>query len=123
MGIGSNTKTFTATMMLKLSEQGIVSLDDSLHHWLPGFNNIDSNITIKQLLRHNTGIADFWTPSWVNIIFANPDSIWTPEDVLNFVGPPLFPAGTNVSYSNTNFTLAGMIIEAATGQNYHMLVK
>lgn len=123
MGIASNTKTFTAAMMLKLSEQGLVSLDDSLYHWLPNFNNIDSNITIKQLLRHNTGIADFWTPSWVSIVFANPDSVWTPEDVLNFVGPPLFPAGTNVSYSNTNFTLAGMVIEAATGIEYETIIR
>ena len=123
MGIGSNTKTFTATLMLKLSENGIVSLDDSLYQWLPNFNNIDSTVTIKQLLRHNSGIANFWTTAWVNAIFANPDSVWTPEDVLNFVGAPLFPPGTNVSYSNTNFTLAGMIIEAATGQEYFSLIR
>lgn len=123
MGIGSNTKLFTATMMMKLYEQGMVSLDDSLHHWLPNFANIDSNITIKQLLRHNTGIADFWTPSWVSIVFANPDSVWTPEDVLSFVGAPLFPAGTNVAYSNTNFTLAGMIIESVTGIEYSTIIR
>ncbi len=123
MGIGSNTKLFTATMMIKLYELGMISLDDSLHNWLPNFDNIDSNITIKQLLRHNTGIADFWTPAWVSIVFADPDSVWTPEDVLNFVGSPLFPAGTNVSYSNTNFLLAGMIIEAATGIEYETIVR
>lgn len=123
LGIGSNTKLFTATMMMKLAELEIVSLDDSLHHWLPSFDNIDSNVTIKQLLRHNTGIADFWTPTWVSIVFANPDSVWKPEDVLNYVGPPLFPAGTSVAYSNTNFTLAGMIIEAATGFEYPTIIR
>jgi D-alanyl-D-alanine carboxypeptidase len=123
MGIGSNTKTFTAALMMKLTEQGIVSLDDSLYHWLPNFTNIDSTVTIKQLLRHNSGIADFWTTAYVNEIFANPDSVWSPEDVLNFVGSPLFPPGTNVSYSNTNFVLAGMIVEAATGQEYYTLVR
>jgi D-alanyl-D-alanine carboxypeptidase len=123
MGIASNTKTFTAALMMKLTEQGIVSLDDSLYKWLPNFNNIDSTVTIKQLLRHNSGIDDFWTTAYVNAIFNNPDSVWSPEDVLNFVGPPLFPPGTSVSYSNTNFTLAGMIIEAATGQEYHILMR
>jgi D-alanyl-D-alanine carboxypeptidase len=123
MGIGSNTKTFTAALMMKLTEQGIVSLDDSLYQWLPNFTNIDSTVTIKQLLRHNSGIADFWTTAYVNEIFANPDSVWSPEDVLNFVGSPLFPPGTNVSYSNTNFVLAGMIVEAATGQEYYTLVR
>ena len=123
MGIASNTKTFTAVLMLKLIENDIVSINDSLCKWLPSLNNIDSTVTIKQLLRHNSGIADFWTTAYVNAIFANPDSVWSPEDVLNYVGPPLFPPGTSVSYSNTNFTLAGMIIEAATGQEYHILVR
>ena len=123
LGIASNTKTFTATMIIKLAESGLLTLNDPLYQWLPSFENIDSTITIKQLLRHNSGVAEYWTPSWVNIVFANPDSVWTPEDVLNFVGPPLFPAGTNVSYSNTNFTLAGMIIEAATGQEYHTNIR
>ena len=71
MGIGSNTKTYTAAMILKLTESGLLSVDDPLYQWLPDFNNVDSTITIKQLLRHNTGVADFWTPSWVNVVFVN----------------------------------------------------
>ena len=123
MGIGSNTKTFTAALILKFAEQGIVSLNDSLYQWLPNFTNIDSTVTIKQLLRHNSGIADFWTTAYVNAIFANPDSVWSREDVLNFVGLPLFSPGTNVAYSNTNFTLAGMTIEAAEGEEYSTLIR
>jgi D-alanyl-D-alanine carboxypeptidase len=123
MGIGSNTKTFTSALMFKLSEQDFVSLDDPINLWLPDYDYIDPNITIRQLLRHNSGIADFWTTSYVDAIFANPDSVWSPEDILGFVGPPLFDPGTNVSYSNTNFTLAGMIIEAAAGQEYHTLIR
>ena len=52
-GIGSNTKTFTAVMLMKLVEHNLVSLDDSLFEWLPSYNpNIDSNITIRQMLNH-----------------------------------------------------------------------
>lgn len=123
LGIGSNTKLFTAVLMIKLSEKNLLSLDDHLYDWLPAYPNIDTNTTIKQLLRHNSGIADYWTAGFVNVVFANPDSVWTPEDVLNFVGPPLFAPGAGVAYSNTNFTLAGMIIEQATGQSWADLIR
>lgn len=51
-GIGSVTKTYIAALTLKLAEEGLLTLDDSLHQWLPGFQNIDSTITIRQLLNH-----------------------------------------------------------------------
>ena len=47
-GIASNTKLFTSVLLLKLAENNIIQLDDSLHQYLPTFNNIDSNITIRQ---------------------------------------------------------------------------
>lgn len=54
-GIGSNTKLFISTVMAKLQEQGVLSLDDHLYQWLPSYPNIDSTATIRQLLSHQTG--------------------------------------------------------------------
>ena len=57
-GIASNTKLFTGVLMLKLAENNLISLEDSLHEYLPAYNNIDSNITIRQLLNHTSGLDD-----------------------------------------------------------------
>ncbi len=121
-GIGSNTKTFIAATMLQLQEEGVLSLEDPLHKWLPTYQRnqyryIDSNITIRQLLNHTSGIWDIdepWVP-FVDSLEANPDKFWMPESVLAaFVLPPNFAPGAGYSYSNTNYILAGMIIREAT---------
>ena len=54
-GIGSNTKLFIAVLMVKLQEQGVLSLDDQLDDWLPSFSYVDSSATLRQLLNHQTG--------------------------------------------------------------------
>lgn len=117
-GIASNTKLFTAVALLKLIENNIVNLDDSLHKWLPTFTNVDSNITIRQILNHVSGIEDVNNyPGFRDSILANPNRIFTPYEVMRWVGSPLFPPGTDWSYSNTNYLLAGMVFESASGQN------
>ena len=117
-GMASITKTYTATLILLLKEEGLLSLNDSLNKWLPPYQNIDSTITIKQLLNHTTGLYDFTNnPAFWDAIKA--DSLnkkWTPEEVLNtMVLEPIFPVGTDYSYSNTNYILLGLIIESVTG--------
>lgn len=116
-GIGSNTKAFTAVMLLKLAEQGVLSLDDQLHEWLPAFKNVDSTITIRQLLNHSSGVYSFNVhPDYYNAMIGNFERIWTPEEIVSgFVNEPYFPPGQGFEYSNTNYLLAGMIIKAATG--------
>ena len=71
-GIGSITKNFIATIILQLAEEGILTVNDSLYKWLPHFTNIDSTITIRQLLNHTSGIYDFTkNPDWGASILAN----------------------------------------------------
>ena len=67
--IASNTKLFTAVLLLKLAENNKLRLDDSLHAFLPSYTNIDSNITIRQLLNHTSGLDD------VTSVPGYPDSI------------------------------------------------
>lgn len=58
--IGSITKNVVAALTLKLAEEGMLSLDDPLSKWLPAYPYVDSNITIRQLLNHTSGIYIFW---------------------------------------------------------------
>jgi len=123
-GIASNTKLFTGVLLLKLAENNIIQLDDSLHEYLPTFNNIDSNITIRQLLNHTTGLDDVTSvPGYPDSMLTNPNRIFTANELITWAGPPLFPAGTSWYYCNTNYLLAGMIAESATGQSYNQLLR
>lgn len=122
-GIGSNTKLFTGVLLLKLVQSGLLQLDDSLHEWLPGTANINPNITIRQLLNHRSGLADIINiPGYADSILLNPNRLFTPEEVITWVGAPLFPAGNAYNYCNTNYILAGMIAEIASGQSYLQLL-
>lgn len=122
-GIASNTKLFTGVLMLKLAENNIIHLDDSLFEYLPTFNNIDSNITIRQLLNHTSGLADVNdVTGYSDSILTNPNRIFTPTELMTWVDTPLFAPGTGWGYCNTNYLLAGMIAEAVTGQAYGRLL-
>ena len=131
-GIASNTKLFIATVMLKLQEQGTLSLNDPLDQWLPSFQYVDSTTTIRQLLSNQSGIYDYlndsnpWGTLWIDSIWADTSRFWTSQEILSTIGAPNFAPGMGYSYSNTNFVLAAMIIEAATGnswvQNLHTYI-
>ena len=123
-GIGSNTKLFTGVLLLKLAENNIINLNDSLHQYLPSFNNINPNITIRQLLNHTSGLADVINVvGYTDSILTNPNRIFTPTEVMSWVGTPLFAAGTSWNYCNTNYILAGMVAESATGQSFGQLLR
>lgn len=119
MGIGSITKNIIATITLQLYEEGSLNLSDSIHNWLPSFQNIDSTVTIKQLLNHTSGIYNYLMyPTIEDTVQFYDPKIWTPEEILEtFVLEADFPPGTNWSYSNTNYILLGLIIEEATGNS------
>jgi D-alanyl-D-alanine carboxypeptidase len=120
-GIASNTKLFIAVTLAKLHQEGILSLDDHLYQWLPSFQHVDSSATIRQLLSHQSGVFDFWNDNingfW-NLILADTSHFFTPEEMLATIGAPKFTPGHGFKYSNTGYLLAGMIIEAATGQPF-----
>jgi CubicO group peptidase (beta-lactamase class C family) len=123
-GLASNSKLFTAAVMLILAEKNIISLEDHLYKWLPKFKNIDANATIRQLLNHTSGIDDmFSTQAQLDSINKNPMRVWTPEEVLGWIGPMKFVPGTNYWYSNTNYILAGMIAKKATGKHISKLIR
>lgn len=120
--IGSVTKTFTATTVLQLVGENRVQLDDPIEKWLPGLiqgNGYDGNqITIRQLLNHTSGIAEYLKSKDADIM--NSRKTFTAEEIVK-IGlslPPDFSPGKGWLYSNTGYVILGMLIEKITGNSY-----
>ena len=125
-GIASNSKAIVAALILKLQEEGLLSLDDKISTYLPSHKFIDDNITIRQLLTHTSGLFDYindWSWKTKTAYRNNPDYLWSFEALLSTIGPPKHPPGLRYSYSNTNYLLLGMIAEAATNMDIQELLK
>ncbi|MHC5902676.1 serine hydrolase domain-containing protein [Streptomyces sp. S6] len=129
--VGSITKTFVATVLLQLEAEGKLSLDDTVEKWLPGVvhgNGHDgSRITLRQLLNHTSGIANYTADEQFGKdyflkdgFFRNRFRPFTASDAVTIAmsHAPDFAPGTKWKYSNTNYILAGMVIEKATGRPY-----
>jgi D-alanyl-D-alanine carboxypeptidase len=124
--IGSLTKQFTAALILKLAEEGRLSLDDTVRKWLPNIQlKNDEFITVRMLLNHTSGIPEFTTNDfWNNISFPQPYREWQPGEVVDLVRNSTFVAPATVySYCNTGYIVAGMIAEAAAGEPARQAMK
>jgi D-alanyl-D-alanine carboxypeptidase len=123
--IGSITKTFVATVILQLAGECRLSLDDTLDKWQPSVTDA-SNITVRELLQHTSGIPDYQgTEPFVHQLLTDPFFVWNHQDLVGLIAgkPLLFTPGTQWSYSNTNYLLLGLIAEAVTGQHLEDLVR
>jgi D-alanyl-D-alanine carboxypeptidase len=123
-GIGSITKNIVAALTLKLVEENYLSLEDSLWKWLPSYAHVDSNITIRQLLNHSSGLYMFWDNDelW-DELKRDRDRFWSPEEVLEYIKEPYFAPGNGFRYSNTNYLLLAMIINKVTGSKLSAELK
>jgi D-alanyl-D-alanine carboxypeptidase len=126
----SLTKTFIATLTLKLVEEGKFNLDDPINTWLSQevLDHVKNakQSTIRALLNHTSGIADvIEDDAFYLSVLNDPSRKWEPEDLLKFVydDPAVFEFGKGVSYSNTNFLLLSMIIEKVTGVDHAVLLR
>ena len=114
--VGSISKQFTATCVLLLQEDGKLTLDDTVSKWFPKLTRA-KEVTLRELLSHTSGYEDY-APQDYTI------PLWTkPGDPLKLVeewaGKPLdFEPGTQWQYSNTNFVLAALIVQKASGMAY-----
>jgi D-alanyl-D-alanine carboxypeptidase len=124
--IASVTKTFVSTVVLQLAAEGKLSLDDTVEHRLPGIVPNGSAITLRQLLNHTSGLFDYTEDQgWIDTIVADPSLRWTPAQLLHvaFTHPPYFAPGTHWAYSNTNYVVLGLVIEAATGESVAAVLR
>jgi len=111
--IGSISKQFTAAAILLLQEQGKLSLDDTVGKYIPGLTEGDK-VTIRQILSHTSGYQDYWPEDYLMTPMQKPESA---QQILDTWGkkPLDFEPGTQWQYSNTNFVIAGRIVETITG--------
>jgi D-alanyl-D-alanine carboxypeptidase len=111
--IGSISKQFTAAAILLLAEEKKLSLDDPVGRWLPDLTRA-SDVTVRQVLSMTSGYQDFWPQDYVmpGMMLAT-----TPQQILNgWARIPLdFEPGTRWQYSNTNYVIAGLIVERVSG--------
>ncbi|WEO97415.1 serine hydrolase domain-containing protein [Streptomyces sp. FXJ1.172] len=129
--IASITKTFVATVLLQLEAEHRISLDDTVDKWLPGVvhgNGHDGrHITVRQLLNHTSGIYNYLADTGFQRTYFTVDGF--SKHRYDTVGArdlvaiamrhkPDFAPGTSWNYSNTNYLLAGMVIEKVTGHSY-----
>src|ERR1700683_2014852 len=111
--IGSISKQFTATAILMLAEQGKLSLDDPVSRFVPDLTRA-KEVTIRQLLSHTSGYQDYWPQDYVPPFMLTP--ITADEILTRWARKPLdFDPGTKWQYSNTNYVIAGVIVEKASG--------
>ncbi len=114
--IGSNTKAFTAVLLLQLEAEHRLSIDDTLGTWLPQYPQW-GDVTIRRLLDMTSGIATYDDqPAWYADYAADPHTYFSPERLVGYVLGA--PATSGYSYSNTNYVLAEMVIERVTGTSY-----
>ena len=114
--IGSISKQFTATAILLLQEEGKLSLDDPIGKYLPGLTR-GNEVTIRQILSHTSGYQDYWPEDYVMTTMLPPE---TAQQIIDTWGkkPLDFEPGTQWQYTNTNFVIAGAIVEKVTGAPY-----
>jgi len=112
--IGSISKQFTAAAILLLQEQGKLSVDDPVSKYVPGLTRGDE-VTIREILSHTSGYQDYWPEDYVMTPMLKPE---TAQQILDtWAKKPLdFDPGTKWQYSNTNYVIAGQIVEKVSGE-------
>ena len=122
--IASVTKTFTSAAILKLVDEGKLSLDDPINRWLPAdvAKKIPNSsvITVRQLLDHTSGIADYDEMGIIDTEYVKPDTPVSYQTAMwqGINESPLYPPGAGYTYSNVNYILLTLIIDKAAGVPY-----
>lgn len=131
--VGSITKTFTATAVLQQVAAGRIDLDAPVGRYLPELfpGERGQQITVRMLLNHTSGIGDYDTVIFASLaqgsladVEANRWEHWSPAELIR-IGleqPPTGAPGESWSYSNTNYVIAGQLLEEVTGQPAELVI-
>lgn len=128
---GSTGKTFFAALAMRLIAEGNLSLDEKVSHYLgtePWYSTLQNaeTITVRQLMHHTTGIEEYYElGDFMQRLRKEPDKTWTPDECISYTlgRPPLFAAGTDWSYADTNYLILGLVMERITKQNAYDQIK
>ncbi len=116
--VASVTKTFTAALILRLVEEGKLSLDETFGTYAPGAPR-GRSVTIRQLLSHTSGIYNYFENPRYLEVFKDREHRWTYEEIIDLVKDGYCKPGACYHYSNTNFVILGKIAEVAGGAPLH----
>jgi len=117
--IGSATKSYTATMVLQLVEDGLIKLDEPIGKYLPGLVPRENEITIRHLLEMRSGLGDYGpNPQFEKFMEPNPLQACTPEQLVKFSLDKTGEPDKEFHYTNTNYILLGMLIEKVTNNSF-----
>jgi CubicO group peptidase (beta-lactamase class C family) len=125
--LASITKSFTATAVMLLARDGLLALDDPIARFFPEATSAWSAITVRHLLAHTSGIPDYFKLDAFQL--GEDDFAWrldfSHDDVLDIArrAPLEFDPGTDIAYSNTGYTLLGLLIERLSGSTYAQFVS
>jgi D-alanyl-D-alanine carboxypeptidase len=125
---GSIAKPFVSVVVLQLAERGRLSLDARLPEVLPasvtGRFPTANDVTVRMLLGHRSGLPDWDTPAVDAQVARDPGKVWKVSEFVDLAAaqPPVFAPGSGFSYSNTNYTLLGLVIERVTGRSWRRAV-
>ncbi|HYH11586.1 MAG TPA: serine hydrolase domain-containing protein [Thermomicrobiales bacterium] len=122
MRVGSITKTMTATAVLQLVDEGLLSLDDTLASVMPEISAFPNgkSMTIRQMLNMRSGAFNYLEDESIFMqMVTDPTRPWTPDELIdiNLLHEPYFDPGEGFHYSNTNYILLGMIVEQLAHQS------
>jgi D-alanyl-D-alanine carboxypeptidase len=129
--VGSLTKSMVVTVLLQLSEEGVLGLDDEVSQHLPGLLPYEEPITVRQLLSHTSGVPDYFPLVYPSLldgsaadVRTNREQQFSPEEMVELAtSQPLdFAPGTEYRYSNTGYYVIGMLLEKLTGQQIEDLI-
>lgn len=114
--IGSVSKQFTATAILLLAEEGKLSLDDKVARWFPELTRA-GEVTVRELLSMTSGYQDYWPQDYV---FTDMQAPTTADAIVQrWARQALdFDPGTAWQYSNTNYVIAGSIVQRVAGMPF-----
>lgn len=115
--IASVSKQFTAALILRLHDRGVLDVDDPVCRWVSPCPEAWRPVTLHHLLSHQSGVPDLMSRAdWGKMRWRS----WAPAELAaDSAGSPLeFPPGSNVRYSNAGYNLLGLVVERATGRPY-----
>jgi CubicO group peptidase (beta-lactamase class C family) len=123
---GAVAISYVSTLLLRLVDDGKVSLDDKLSKWLPDVPNSD-RVTLRQLAQMTSGYVDYviGNTEFAAALYQDPFRQWEPDQLLGFATsrPLLYDPGTNWNYAHTNYVLLGKALEKATGEDMPKLLQ
>ncbi|MGQ0764016.1 MAG: serine hydrolase [Acidobacteriota bacterium] len=123
--LGSISKQFTAAAVMRLVERGKVRLDDPLTKHIPDYPTQGRTVLVRQLLHQTSGIREFLFLPGFDEMESGPAEKYSRDDLINLFKkePFTFAPGERWAYSNSNYTLLGVIIERASGMSYEQFLQ